>query len=181
MNTTKKLTISAVCVALGTLFMVLGGMIEVLDMSAAALSSAVVAFVFIELGSPYTWLVWLSTSLLTALMSFARPMWILYLICFGIYPILKGYIERLPKLAQWLLKFLFANLAMALAMLGCQYILGIPFITPGEDFFGLPIEAIYAVFIILLNVAFFAYDMFISVMVRFYMYKLRDKFKPLLK
>ena len=181
MKATKKLTISAVSVALGTIFMVLGGMIEVLDMSAAALSSAVVAFIFIELGSPYTWLVWLATSLLTALFSFARPMWMLYLLCFGIYPILKGYIERLARPLQVLLKFLFANLSMALAMLGCQFILGIPFITPGEDFFGLPIEGIYAVFIILLNVAFFAYDMFISVMVRFYMYRLRDKFKQLLK
>ena len=181
MKQTKKLTISAVCVALGTIFMVLGGMIEVLDMSAAALSSAVVVFIFIELGSPYTWLVWLATSLLTALLSFARPMWILYLLCFGIYPILKGYIERLSKVFWVPLKFLFANLSMALAMLGCQYILGIPFITPGEDFFGLPIEGIYAVFIILLNVAFFAYDIFISVMARFYMYRLRDKFKQLLK
>ena len=181
MKGTKKLTLSAACVALGAIFMVVGGMIEVLDLTAVALSSVIVAFVFIELGSPYTWLVWLTTSLITALLSFARPMWMLYFLCFGLFPILKGYIERLPRWTWLLLKLIFANLAMLLAMLGCEFILGIPFIAEGEDFFGLPLHAIYIVFAVLLNIAFIAYDIFLGVMVRFYMYRLRDKFKPLLK
>ncbi len=181
MKATKKLTISAACVALGAIFMVVGGMIEVLDLTAAAFSSVIVAFVFIELGSPYTWLVWLATSLLTAILSFARPMWMLYLLCFGLFPILKGYIERLPRWTWLIIKLIFANAAMLVAMLGCEKILGIPFIAEGEDFFGLPLQAIYIIFASLLNVAFIAYDIFLGVMVRFYMYRLREKFKPILK
>ena len=52
MRQTKKLTLSAMIVALGTVSMVLGAVIEVFDLTAVALASALVAFVYIELGSP---------------------------------------------------------------------------------------------------------------------------------
>ena len=64
MKQTKKLTLSAMIVALGTVFMKLGSIIEVFDLTAAALASMLVAFVYVEIGSPYTWLVWLATSFL---------------------------------------------------------------------------------------------------------------------
>ena len=68
MSQTKKLALSATLTALGTVFMVLGGFIEVLDLTVCALASLLVAFVYIEIGAPYYWLVWICTSLCSALL-----------------------------------------------------------------------------------------------------------------
>ena len=181
MKQTKKLTLSAMLVALGTVFMVLGAVIEVFDLTAVALASVLVAFVYIELGSPYTWLVWICTTLCTFLFYQHSAMWFIYLVLFGIYPILKGYIERLRRPFWWPLKLVYGNIAFILMLFGIKLITGLPFIDPTEDFFGISGKALYIVTWVLLNVALVAYDFFITVMVRFYMERLRPKFRKLLK
>ena len=179
MRATKRLTVSAMAVALGTVFMIIGAVFEIMDLTAAALSSLVVAVIYIEIGSPYTFLVWLCTSLATALMYPGSIMWIMYLVMFGIYPIVKGYIERLRR-PLWLpLKLLFGNAAMALAFAGCWFILGISM--TDEGLFGLPAEAVWALLIIVVNVMLVAYDAFISVMMRFYMQRLHPVLNKILK
>lgn len=181
MKQTKKLTLSAMVVALGTVFMVIGAVIEVFDLTAVALASVLVAFVYIEIGSPYTWLVWLCTTLATFLFYQHSPMWLIYLVLFGIYPILKGYIEKLPKVFWWPIKIVFGNVACVLMVLGIKLITGMPFIAADESFFGITGATLYVIVWILLNVAFIAYDFFIGVMVRYYLEKLRPRFRNLLK
>ena len=181
MNSTKKLTLSAMIVALGTVFMVLGAVIEVFDLTAVALASVLVAFVYMELGSPYTWLVWLCTTLTTFLFYQHSPMWFIYLVLFGIYPILKGYVERLPRLWWWPIKIIFGNVAFILMVFGIKIITGIPFIDPSETMFGISGKLLYIVTWVMLNVAFILYDFFIAVMVRYYLEKLRPRFKKILK
>ena len=181
MKQTKKLTLSAMIVALGTVFMVLGAVIEVFDLTAVALASVLVAFVYIELGSPYTWLVWLCTTLTTFLLYQHSPMWLIYFVLFGIYPILKGYIERLPRLFWWPIKIVFGNVAFLAMLFGVKLITGLPFIDPNESLFGITGRALYIATWILINIAFVAYDFFIAVMVRYYMEKLRPRFRKILK
>ena len=168
-------------VALGTVFMVLGAVIEVLDLTAVALASVLVAFIYIEIGSPYTWLVWLCTTLATWLFYPHSAMWFIYLILFGIYPIVKGYIEKLPRTFWLLLKLALGNISFVLMLFGVSLITGLPFINTEESFFGVSGKAIYIVTWILLNVALVAYDFFLTVMVRFYMEKIRPKIKKILK
>ena len=181
MKQTKKLTLSAMVVALGTVFMILGAVIEVFDLTAVALASVLVAFVYIEIGSPYTWLVWLCTSLATGLLYPHSAMWFIYLVLFGIYPILKGYIERLPRPFWLVAKLVFSNVAFLLMLFGVSLITGLPFIDTEQQFLGISGKAIYVVTWILLNVAFIAYDFFILVMVRFYTERIRPKIKKILK
>ena len=181
MRQTKKLTLSAMIVALGTLFMVLGAVVEVFDLTAVALASVLVAFVYIELGSPYTWLVWLCTTLMTFLLYQHSAMWFMYLVLFGIFPILKGYIERLMRILWWPLKLLYGNASFVLMLFGVKLITGLPFIDPEETILGIKGTAVYIVTWILLNVALIAFDFFLTVMVRYYMIKLRPRFKKILK
>ena len=181
MKQTKKLTISAMVVALGTIFMLLGAVIEVFDLTAVALASVLVAFVYIEIGSPYTWLVWICTTLCTFLCYQHSPMWFIYFVLFGIYPILKGYIERLPRAFWWPIRILFGNVAFVLMIFGVGFITGIPFIDTEETFFGITGSALYIVAIVLVNLAMVAYDFFLGVMIRYYMENLRPKFKKILK
>ena len=181
MRQTKKLTLSAMIVALGTVSMVLGAVIEVFDLTAVALASALVAFVYIELGSPYTWLVWICTTLTTFILYQHSPMWFIYLVLFGVYPILKGHIEKLPRIFWWPIKLVFGNVAFVAMIFGIKLITGLPFISPEETIFGIDGSAMYIVTWILLNVAFIAYDFFITVMVRYYLEKLRPRFRKILK
>jgi hypothetical protein len=174
MRSTKKITLSASIVALGTVLMVLGGLFDVLDLSACALASLLVAFVYIEIGSPYTYLVWLSTSLLAFVFFSASPLWMEYLLVFGIYPILKAYIERLPR-AVWLLpKLGFINLVLLILYFAFELIFGVPLFTVK----GLWIKVALWVG---LNIVFILYDIFLTVLIRFYIERLRPRFKHLLK
>ena len=174
MRQTKKITLSAMVVALGTVFMVIGGFIEVLDLSVCALASLLVAFVYIEIGSPYTWLVWLCTSLTTFLIMPGKMMWMLYLLIFGVYPILKAYIEKLPRGAWLITKLLFINAVIWVFIFGTELIFGIPFFVVDKAWLK---AGVYLV----MNVGFIAYDLFITVLIRFYFEKLRHRFRNFLK
>lgn len=180
MKQTKKLTLSAMIVALGTVFMKLGSIIEVFDLTAAALASMLVAFVYVEIGSPYTWLVWLATSFLTFILPPTASVGVMYLLLFGIYPILKGYIEKLPKIFWWPIKIVFGNISLALMVLMLQ-MMGMPFVNAGDTLFGITGKYLYLITWILFNIAMVLYDFFIVVMVRYYLEKLRPRFKNLLK
>lgn len=174
MRKTKKITLSAMIVALSTVFMVLGAVIEVLDLSVCALASLLVCFVYIEIGSPYTWLVWLCTSLTTFVCFPGSIVWMEYFLIFGIYPILKAYIEKLPRKIWIIAKLLFINAIIWVLIFAVELILGIPFFAVDKVWLK---AAIY----VLMNVAFIAYDLFITVLVRVYFEKFRPRFKNLLK
>ena len=174
MRRTKKLTLSAIVVALSTVFLTVGAMWEVLDLSLAAISSVLVAFIFIEIGSPYTWLVWLATSLLTFVFFSGSVVWMEYFLFFGIYPILKGYIERAPRFLWWILKLLLANVIFVALIFGMELILT-------QSLFGSDEWWIRAGIYALLNVAFVAYDIFLTVLIRAYMNHYRQRFRKFLK
>ena len=180
MKQTKKLTVSAMTVALGVLFMTLGAVLSVLDLSCAVLASLLVSFIYIEIGSPYTWLVWLATSLISFLLFPGSFMWLVYLSVFGIYPILKGYIERLPRALWLILKLVFLNAMMALLVLFSEVLVGQSFFGDVSD---IPFDPmiVYAILWVLLNVAFILYDRLIVVLVVFYERKIRPRLSGLLK
>ena len=174
MTKTKKLTLSAMMVALGTAFMVVGAMIETLDLTVCALASMLVVFIYLELGSYYPWLVWICTSIATALFFPGSIIWAEYLLVFGIYPLVKSYIERLPRWSWIIVKLVYINLVIGAIFCICELLLGIPF-------FGEEGTVMKVVVYVLMNVAFIAYDLFITVVVRFYFDKLRPRFKKFLK
>ena len=174
MKETKKLALSAMLTALGVVMMLLGAVIEVLDLSVGAIASLIVVFVFVEIGKPYHWLVWICTSLITALIYPGSALWIEYLLIFGIYPILKSYIERLPKWSWWPIKLLYINAVVGMLALAMEKILGIPFFEDEGTF-------MRVVFWILLNVAFVLYDVFLKVLLRVYFVKYRDRIISLIK
>jgi len=174
MSQTKKITLSAMMVALGTAFMIIGAVIEVLDLTVCALASMLVVFVFLEIGSYYPWLVWVCTSLATGLLYPASLIWIEYALIFGVYPLIKAYIEKLPRWSWIIVKLVYANAVIWALFFICEKLLGVPFFTDEARWMRI-------LTYILTNVAFLAYDLFITVMVRFYYDKLRPRFRKLLK
>lgn len=174
MSQTKKVTLSAMMVALGTAFMIIGAMIDVLDLTVCALSSLLVVFIYLEIGSYYPWLVWICTTIATALLYPASLMWVEYALIFGIYPLMKSYIERLPRWSWIIVKLVYFNAVIWALFFFCERVLGVPFFTDEG-------EIMKVIVYITTNLAFIAYDYFIVVMVRFYYDKLRPRFKTFLK
>ena len=174
MKTTKKITVSGMVVALGAIFLIVGSYISAVDLLFEVVASLRMVFVYIELGSPYTWLVWPATALTVVFLPNGITVAGLYLLVFGIYPILKAYIERTPRVLWWPIKIVYINVIILILALMVRLITGAPMFTSR-------LIIVNAAVWILINVAFVAYDMFITVAVRLYMLKYRKIFAKFLK
>ncbi len=172
MRTTKKITLSAMIVALGVVLMSIGALVELVDLSLAAVVSLFVVFAMIEIGMPYPWLIWVCTSLITFLLFPGNTIWLMYL-SFGAFPILKAYIERLPRGLWLILKLLYLNAIIVALYFLTELIFGIPLF---EGALWLCIVAY-----VFMNIAFIAYDRLITVMVRVYFERFRHRFSKFLK
>ncbi len=174
MKETKKITLSAIMCALAVAIMALGAVVETVDMTMAALASLTVVLVYLEIGSPYTYLTWIITSLLTWLLFPQSLLWAEYLLIFGLYPILKGTMERLPRLLWWPVKLVYFNVALV-ALAGLFSLLfGVRFFGEGADvsqLIDLPflqgnIPLALGILLLIANVALIAYDLFLTMLVR---------------
>ncbi len=173
MRTAKRVTVSAMMTALGTVLLTAGALFDVIDLSACALASLLVVFIYIEVGVPYAWLVWLATSLLSFVFFPAKTVWLVYLLVFGLYPIIKGLIQRLPRLIWIPLKLVYANIMFVVCIFLMPRIFGIPFIDT-------ELLWVYILMYAALNAMFVLYDIFINVMVGFYYRRLRHRFSQFL-
>ena len=163
---------SAMIVALGVVLMSIGALVELVDLSVAAAVSLFVVFAMIEIGMPYPWLIWVCTSLITFLLFPGNTIWLMYL-SFGAFPILKAYIERLPRGFWIFLKLLYLNAIIIVLYFVTELIFGFPLF---EGALWLCIVAY-----VFMNIAFIAYDRLITVMVRVYFERFRHRFLKFLK
>jgi len=174
MRMTKKITVSSMVVALGAIFLVIGSYVSTLDLIFEVVASLLMVFVYIELGSPYTWLVWPATALTVVFLPNGITVAGLYLLVFGIYPILKAYIERTPRVLWWPIKIVYINVIILILAIAVR-------IVTGASMFTSTMLIVNVALWVLINVAFVAYDMFITVAVRLYMLKYRKIFAKFLK
>ena len=125
MNGTKKLTLTALLSALATVLLTLGSLVEVVDLSAAAIVSCFVVFLRIELGGAYPYLFWLVTSIASVLIFPAGSAGLLFA-CLGLYPLCKAVLERLHPILEWTLKLLFAGCILTAFVLVAKFVLLLP-------------------------------------------------------
>ena len=184
MKKAKKITLAAILAALGVTLMYLGAFIQVLDLSVVAIASVLVIFARIELGSPYDWLTYAVTGILSAIMigsvNFVIP--VLYLSFAGIYPILKAYFEHLRRPIAYLVKGAYFAVASLLLVLGAyllsEFVLGVPLLSPAlAGYTAVILIALY----VLIFLMCFVYDLLLSHLVVIYMLKIRPKIASVLK
>ena len=189
MREVKKLTLSAILCALAVAIMALGAVIETVDMTMAALASLTAVLVYVEIGQPYTYLCWLVTTLLVGLLFPQSLMWAEYLLIFGVYPFLKGYIERLPRMAWPFIKFVYFNAALLGLLLALRLVLGVPLFDGAgalDTLIDIPaLRGNVPVLTLILwglgNITLFAYDLFLTVVLRLYVAKYRARFRRFFK
>lgn len=165
MKNTKKLAFAALMSALGVAFMYAGAMLEVLDLSTAALASICVLLVLTEIGGRYAWLTYAVTGVLSMLLLPQKFAGILFLGFLGFYPMAKAFFER--KFRGWLclvLKILLLNLCVFLMLLAVRYTMA---------------EALWfeIMTLALANIVFVVYDVALTRLLRAYVFVWRKKLK----
>ena len=183
MRQTKKITVSAMAVALSVLIMAFGAFVEVMDLTVAAITTIIMMFVFVEVGKPYTYFVWLGTSILSFAFFPQSLGWLSYFVLFGIYPILKAYIERTPRPLWFWLKLIYFLVGEALLVSVSTYILGNPLLEAEMSIplFAEYIEIFTAAMLLALLCALFVYDIFMTIMIRAYFSSIRRRIERFLK
>ncbi len=164
-GSTKSIAAAAMLSALGVIVMLIGSVISTLDLTMVAIASVFVFFAVLEMGSPYQYLIYAVTALLSLLLLPDKFSAFLYLIFGGIYPILKQKLEKLPKLLRRILKTVYFNAVLFAMIFGAKYLFGID-----ED--GLTI-----VLFALGNAAFFLYDVAMTKLITYYLLALRRKLR----
>ncbi len=160
----KKIALCAVFSALGVVLLYMGAIIEVLDLSSAAIASMLCVVVISEIGGAYPWLVYAVTSLLSLLLLPNKFGALIYACMAGYYPMLKAWIERLRSNGLRLLfKIGFFNLSMTVIIAAAKFIFALPGLTK------VYIIALYAIG----NVSFIVFDIALSMLIRAYFVKYR--------
>ncbi len=179
---TKKLTLGAVLAAMGVVLLTIGGLVEVLDLSMAALASFFCIFAVIEMGKGYPLMIYAATGILAVLiMPQSLAGWI-YLLFFGYYPIVKEKLEGLPQAVAWALKLVVFNFALTLYAVICYFLffgeLELLLVEFSTLFGGMKIGGILiAIIYVILNVIFVIYDFALTKMITLYLVKLRRRFR----
>lgn len=164
----KRLTFCAMLVALGVIFLGIGALIEVLDISMAVIASICVIIPMIEYGKGTPWMVYAAISVLSLLLLPNKFTAALFALFAGFYPILKEKLERKNTVIRWILKELIFNISLAIITLLYFFL-----------FFKGTIQVpwMIAVAIILAELVFILYDKAISKLIRIYVMEFRHRLK----
>ncbi len=175
MKSNLKLTVSAVCAALATAFMMLG-YFPYLTYAVPAMAGLFVMVPLIEIDKKYAFFTYITSALL--IFFFAEPeSKMLYICLFGFYPIVKAAVERLNKAPlEWIIKILIFNACAVL-----DYYISVKLLGVGFDDLGVIGEYGIYIFLILCNIVFVLYDIAISRVAAFYIARLHGKIKSIIK
>ena len=155
-------------VALGVIFLGIGALVEVLDISMAVLASVCVIIAIVEYGKSAPWMVYAGISLLSLLLLPSKFPAVLFALFAGFYPILKEKLERKNKVIRWVLKEIIFNVCLTVITLLYFFL-----------FFRGTIQVpwMIAAAIILSELVFILYDKAISKIIRIYVMEIRHRLK----
>lgn len=161
----KSLTLSALISALSIVFMYVGSIIEVLDLTAAMLASMLCAFIVIEVGGAWPYLTYATVGVISVLMLPNKFVAAVYIIFSGNYPMIKRLCEKCPTVVEWLLKLFVFNLEFTLIYFATKYIFMIPDIG----------YSLSILTYLICNAIFILYDIAMTKMISFYLLRLRKR------
>ncbi len=178
MRKTKKLALASLCAALSVVFLSVGALLEVLDMSAALLASFLVLFCFLEMGYRCAAAVFAVTSLLAIILMPQNTAPWMFALLFGYLPISKFGFEKLfGKVFSWIPKLILFNALYAAVI----FLLGGLFGFTVENAFGIPPYAVFIAFFAVGNLVHLLCDILYGRLAKIYLLKFRERFARYLK
>ncbi len=173
MKKTHHLALCAMICALSVAFMFLTGLIPIGTYALPCISGILLAIIVIESGYAASLSVYLCVSVLSFLLSADKEAALYYTAFFGIYPILKGLIERIKlPIIILIIKLLSFNVCVITAFFISIYILFVP--KESFELFGIYIPWL---FLIVGNGVFIVYDVVFTRLIASYVTKWRKLLK----
>lgn len=164
----RKIALGGVLGALAVICLFLATVLPTNRLSFYALSSFFVAVMVMEWGIKAGWLFYAATSLVAIVVIPEKLEAVPYFLFFGIYGILKYYIEKINKqVFEYVLKFAYFNLCLLAAWFLIRQIFAL----------SINIQLPWWGIIAVLEVVFFLYDFVYTLFIGYY----RNKLKPMLK
>lgn len=159
----KKISYSGILLGLNLLILLLINIIPINTLFLMGISSLIISIVIIEFGPRYGFIYYIGLLILSFIIMNNKAQWVLYCITFGIYGLIKYYIESdISIYIEYILKLLFANTVIAIA-----YFMLRSFIYIKLNIF----------MIIIFNIVFLIYDKVYSSFIDYYNKKLRNNLK----
>ncbi len=163
---TRRVAVCSLLAALGVVFMLIGAITDVLDLSMLIFASLCIVFAVIEIGIRWAWLVWGATAILCFLLLPSKTAAVLYLLG-GFYPIAKAGFEKYHPVIVWTLKLSLFNTLQLLFIFIAQKVFGLT----GAGY-------TFAILEILLgNAVFVLYDFALSACITVYLVRFRRRLK----
>lgn len=164
----KSVALAGMLSALAVVFLLLGAMVELLDLSAAAIAALVVMVALIELGKSWAFGVYAVSALLSLLL-FPQTATVTFAMFLGYYPVLKVFLDRIkPKPLQYAAKLLCFNAFLLLAFWLIKLVLG----AENEWLNG----SLWALFL-LGNATFAVFDFALAKLAVFYIVKIKNRMR----
>ena len=161
----KRVTFSAVSVALTVIFLYAAATLSTGRLAALALSSLFCGACICQYGIRYGMAVYIGSSVLSLLLIPNRMFTMVYILFIGYYPVIKLLVEKLDKIwLEWILKVLYFNIILFLL-----YMIFKLFFMPGLDSAVVTLALQYAGWILIgLEVVFVLYDLAFSYMIGYF-------------
>ncbi len=165
---TRKIAMNGILGALAVICLLLATVLPTNRLSFYALSSFFIAVAVMESGIRAGWLFYAATSLLGLIIVPDLLGRVPYVIFFGVYGLVKYYIEKLDKLVlEYILKYVYFNICLGIAALSVSKLFG----------FSLTAEIPWWVVIVALEIIFLIYDFVYTLFIKYYRERLRPRLK----
>ena len=117
-NQSGRIALAGMLSALAVVILTLGSLVDVVELSAAALASFAVMVAVLELGTGWAVGVFAVSAVLSLLLFPMRIATVTFALFFGYYPVLKVYLDKLRvRPLRWAVKFACFNAFLVLAAL----------------------------------------------------------------
>ncbi len=163
----KRITLSGILLAFTVISVFLAATLPTSKLSLYALSSLFMAVIIIEFGTRAGWAFYLASAILSVLLVPWLEV-IPFIVFFGVYGLIKLYIERIPgRVIEYVLKLIYFNICLALGLFFLkEIILG-----------GINLTAPVYIIAAVLELVFLLYDYIYTLFIRFYGSRLKQKLK----
>lgn len=170
MKKAKRLALSSVGAALGTVVLYVGSIIEVLDISSACIASLVILFFASETGAVNTFTVYSVISALSLILLPQKLPALMFALIFGLMPLIRLICGKLGRLLNTVIKFIVYNAgATALYFIGGALL-------------GIPAGAVWiAAYYVCCNVLFFICDLLYARLEATYYIRIKPKIEKYLR
>lgn len=155
----KKIAYSGILLGLNIVLLLISNLISINTMFFMGLASLIISVIVMEYGVNTGVVFYIASIILSFVVMPNKAQWLLYILTFGIYGLVKYFIEKgRPIYTEIILKLIFANLVAVILYLILKNIVIIP---------------INIITIIVYQVAFLVYDYVYSLFIEYYNEKIK--------